>query len=54
MITRRWFLILLTALVLGDYGRNLWMMERGTPPGWKTERWQAGFGSWARGGYGVA
>jgi hypothetical protein len=24
------------------------------PPGWKTERWQAGFGSWAQGGLGVA
>jgi hypothetical protein len=46
--------MLLAALLLGDYGRSLWMMERGTQPGWKTERWQAGFGSWARGGYGVA
>ena len=54
IFTRRRFLILLALLAFGDYGRNLFMMNERTPPGWKTVRWQAGFGSWARGGYGVA
>jgi len=51
--TRRWFL-LLVALLLGlDFGVGR-LLGHAEPPGWKTERWQAGFGSWASGGYGVA
>jgi hypothetical protein len=47
-------LLMLGALAAADYGRSMLVMRAGEPPGWKTERWQAGFGSWARGGYGVA
>ena len=46
--------MILALLAAADYGRSAIMMGAGTPPGWKTERWQAGFGSWASGGYGVA
>ena len=53
-ITRRKLIMILALLAAADYGRSAIMMGMGTPPGWKTERWQAGFGSWASGGYGVA
>jgi hypothetical protein len=53
-ITRRRLLLVLGLLAAADYGRSLLVMRAGEPPGWKTERWQAGFGSWASGGYGVA
>ena len=53
-ITRRRLIMILALLAAADYGRSVIMMGMGTPPGWKTERWQAGFGSWASGGYGVA
>jgi hypothetical protein len=51
MLSRRKFLLLLLALLSLDFGVSQYRME---PPGWKTERWQAGFGSWCCGGYLVA
>lgn len=36
-----------------DFGVGHFLGRAG-PPGWKTARWEAGFGSWASGGYGVA
>ena len=53
-MTRRLFL-LLAALLLGlDFGVSHFMGRSVVPPGWKTERWQAGFGSWGFGGHGLA
>jgi len=54
MLSRRKFLLLLLALLSLDFGVSQYRMERGAPSGWKTERWQAGFGSWCCGGYLVA
>jgi hypothetical protein len=54
MLTRRTFLFLLLALLSLDFGFSRYQMNRETPAGWKTERWQAGFGSWCCGGYLVA
>jgi hypothetical protein len=45
---------MLALVAAADHGRSVVLMRAGTPPGWKTERWQAGFGSWSSGGYGVA
>src|SRR5580698_1490906 len=56
-MSRRTFLFLLAGLValLGafDFGRH-GATRPALPPGWKTVRWEAGFGSWCCGGYGVA
>jgi hypothetical protein len=54
MFNRRQFLLIAAALAALDYGRSVVVMRAGEPPGWKTERWQAGFGSWGRGGFRVA
>ena len=54
MLSRRAFLLLLLALLSLDFGVSEYRMRHETPPGWKTVRWQAGFGSWCCGGYGVA
>jgi hypothetical protein len=54
MFTRRAFLLLLLALLSLDFGVSQFRMRHDTPPGWKTERWEAGVGSWCCGGYLVA
>jgi len=54
MLSRRKLLLLLLALLSLDFGVSQYRMEHGAPSGWKTERWQAGFGSWCCGGYLVA
>jgi hypothetical protein len=43
MLSRRTLLLLLLALLALDFGVSRYRMNLGTPPGWKTERWQAGF-----------
>ena len=53
MITRRTFLLLVLLLLGLDFGIGHFL-GRAEPPGWTTQRWEAGFGSWASGGYGVA
>ncbi len=47
-------LIALALIAVADYGCSERTMRYGEPAGWKTERWQAGFGSWGSGGYAVA
>lgn len=54
MLTRRTFVLLLLGLLALDFGVSRYRINLGTPTGWKTERWQAGFGSWCCGGYLVA
>jgi hypothetical protein len=54
MPSRRTLLLLLLALLSFDFGVSQYGMKHDTPAGWKTERWQAGFGSWCCGGYLVA
>jgi hypothetical protein len=54
MLSRRKFLFLLLALLSLDFGVSEFRMKHGAPADWKTERWQAGFGSWCCGGYMVA
>ncbi len=53
-ISRRQMLIILALLAPGIYGGSEFFKRIGAPPGWRNERWEAGFGSWARGGFGVA
>ena len=53
-VTRRRILIMLAFIAVADYGCSDRLQRAEEPPGWKTERWQAGFGSWGSGGYGVA
>jgi hypothetical protein len=52
--SRRKFLLLLLSLLSLDWVVSQYRMAQGAPAGWKTERWQAGFGSWCCGGYLVA
>lgn len=54
MLSRRRFLFLLLALLSLDWAVSQYRMAQGAPAGWKTVRWQAGFGSWCCGGYLVA
>ncbi len=54
MMTRRIFLLLLLAFLGVDFAVGHFIGRSGTPSGWKTERWQAGFGSWGTGGFGLA
>jgi hypothetical protein len=54
-MNRRRFLLLMLIVLLGlDFGIGRVAGLSSRPAGWKMERWEAGFGSWARGGYGVA
>ncbi len=53
-LSRRRLLLLVSVLFLGSLGFCESASRPAAPAGWKTERWQAGFGSWGRGGFGVA
>jgi hypothetical protein len=54
MWTRRAFLVFVLLLLGLDFGVEFFLISPKPPPGWRIERWQAGFGSWGTGGYGVA
>jgi hypothetical protein len=53
MFTRRNVLLLILVLLGLDFGFSRYSRPA-APEGWKVERWEAGFGSWAQGGFGVA
>lgn len=52
--SRRKLLLLVSVLSVAGLGVYWNAARPAAPAGWKTERWEAGFGSWGRGGYGVA
>jgi hypothetical protein len=52
--TRRRFLLLSAVVVGGAFGVAWLTPHPAMPDGWKSEHWEAGFGSWGSGGYGVA
>ncbi len=47
-------LLLVSVLSVAGLGFYWTASRPAAPAGWKTERWQAGFGSWGQGGFGVA
>jgi len=53
MLSRRNFLLLILLLLGVDFGVGRFLRPA-PPPGWRIEHWEAGFGSWANGGFGVA
>lgn len=53
-VSRRKPVLLLALLSASVLGFCEIATRPAAPAGWKTERWEAGFGSWSRGGFGVA
>ena len=54
MLSRRSVLLLILLLLGLDFGAGRLSGRPRPPAGWEVERWEAGFGSWANGGFGVA
>ena len=54
MPSRRGILLLILLFLGLNFGVHHFLGRPEPPVGWKVERWEAGFGSWGAGGFGVA